>query len=64
MFKYTVEAYDESDLGKINIIHVTVYAKCEAEAIERAKAIKQRTTYSIVGIEELTGDSRPQIKKG
>lgn len=64
MFKYTVEAYDESDLGKINIIHVTVYAKGEAEAIERAKAIKQRTTYSIVGIEELTGDSRPQIKKG
>jgi len=64
MFKYTVEAYDESDLGKINIIHVTVYPKGEAEAIERAKAIKQRTTYSIVGIEELTGDSRPQIKKG
>jgi len=64
MFKYTVEAYDESDMGKLNIIHVTVYAKDEAGAIERAKAIKQRTTYSIVGIEELTGDSRPQIKKG
>ena len=64
MYKYTVEDYDQTDLGKLNSIHITVYAADEAQAIERAKAIKDRTDYAIVGIEELTGDSRPQIKKG
>ena len=63
MYKYTVEAYDQTDLGKLNIIHITVTAADEAEAIDRAKAIKQRTTYAVVGIEELSGDNRPQIKK-
>lgn len=64
MYKYTVEAFDQSDLGKINIIHITVYAGNDDEAIERAKTIRQRTTYAIVGIEELSGDKRPEIKKG
>lgn len=64
MYKFTVEAYDESDLGKLNIVHITVYAETEDAAIERAKTIRQRTTYSVTGIEELAGDSRPQIKKG
>lgn len=64
MYKYTVEAFDESDVGKLNIIHIVVQAPDEDAAIERAKVIKQRTTYSIVGIEELTGDKRPDLKKG
>jgi hypothetical protein len=64
MFKYTVEAFDESDVGKLNIIHIVVQAGSEEDAIDRARNIKQRTTYAIVGIEELTGDKRPDLKKG
>ena len=64
MYKFTVEAYDQSDLGKLNVVHITVYAETEDAAIERARTIRERTTYSVVGIEELSGDSRPQIKKG
>lgn len=60
MYKYTVEAYDESDMGKLNIIHIVVQAKDEAEAMERAAKIKQRTNYAIVGIEELSRE----FKKG
>lgn len=60
MYKYTVEAFDETDIGKINVILIVVQAKGEAEAIERASKIKQRTRYSIVGIEELSRE----IKKG
>ncbi len=59
MYKFTVEAYDSSDMGKLNIIHIVVQAADEAEAIERAKTIKQRSNYSIVGIEELR-----EFKKG
>ena len=64
MYKYTVEAFDQSDIGKVNIIHIVVQAADEAGAIERAGQIKERTNYAIVGIEELTGDKRPDIKKG
>ena len=68
MYKYTVEAFNESDMGKLNMIHITVQATNEAEAIERAKAIKERTTYAIIGIEDLStskgSDTRPEIKKG
>ncbi len=64
MYKYTVEAFDESDVGKLNIIHIVVQAASEEDAVERARTIKQRTTYSIVGIEELSGDKRPDLKKG
>lgn len=60
MYKYTVEAYDESDIGKLNVIMIVVQAKDEAEAIERAKLIKVRTNYSVVGIEELSRE----FKKG
>lgn len=63
MYKYTVEAYDESDMGKLNTIHIVVQATSEEEAMQRAAAIKQRTNYAIVGIEELAGDNRPEIKK-
>lgn len=64
MYKYTVQAFNESDLGKLAVINIVVTASDEAEALEKAKAIKERTTYSIIGIEVLEGDSRPQIKKG
>lgn len=64
MYKYTVEAFDESDMGKLNVIHIVVQAADEEQAMARAAQIKQRTTYAIVGIEELTGDKRPDIKKG
>lgn len=64
MYKYTVQAFNESDLGKLAVINIVVTASSEEEALEKAKAIKERTTYSIIGIEVLEGDSRPQIKKG
>lgn len=60
MYKYTVEAYDQSDIGKFNIISIVVQAVDEAEAIKRAATIKVRTNYSVVGIEELSRE----IKKG
>ena len=63
MYKYTVEAFDESDMGKLNIIHIVVQATSEENAMARAAEIKQRTNYAVVGIEELTGDHRPEIKK-
>jgi len=64
MYKYTVQAFNESDLGKLAVINIVVTAANETEALEKAKQIKERTTYSIIGIEVLDGDSRPQIKKG
>jgi hypothetical protein len=63
MYKYTVEAFDESDMGKLNIIHIVVQAADEEQAMARAAQIKQRTNYAVVGIEELTGDNRPELKK-
>jgi hypothetical protein len=41
-----------------------VTAANEEEALEKAAQIKERSNYSIIGIELLEGDSRPQIKKG
>ena len=64
MYKYTVEAFDQSDMGKLNIIHIVVQAEDEEQAMARAAQIKQRTNYAVVGIEELTGDQRPELKKG
>jgi hypothetical protein len=64
MYKYTVQAFNESDLGKLAVINIVVTAANEQEALEKAKQIKERTTYSIIGIEVLEGDTRPQIKKG
>jgi hypothetical protein len=64
MYKYTVQAFNESDLGKLAVINIVVTAATEEEALEKAKTIKERTTYSVIGIEVLEGDSRPQIKKG
>lgn len=64
MYKYTVQAFNESDLGKLAIINIVVTASTEEEALEKAKQIKERTTYSIIGIEVLEGDSQPQIKRG
>jgi len=60
MNKYTIEAFDESDLGKLNLINIVVQAKTEEEALERAAKIKGRTNYSITHIEELDRE----IKKG
>ena len=64
MYKYTVQAFNESDIGKLAVINIVVTASSEAEALEKAKQIKERSNYSIVGIELLEGDIRPQIKKG
>ena len=64
MYKYTVQAFNESDLGKLAVINIVVTASSEEGALEKAKQIKERTTYSIIGIEVLEGDSRPQIKNG
>jgi len=64
MYKYTVQAFNESDLGKLAVINIVVTAATEEEALEKAAQIKERSNYSIIGIELLEGDSRPQIKKG
>lgn len=60
MYKYTVEAYDQTDMGKLNTIMIVVQAKDEEEALLRASTIKNRTNYSLVGIEELSRE----FKKG
>lgn len=60
MYKYTIEAFDKSDMGKLNVIRIVVEATTDEEAIERASAIKQRTEYAIVSIEETSRE----FKKG
>ncbi len=64
MYKYTVESYNSSDIGKLDAITITVLAADKEDAIKRAKQIELRTNYSVIGIEELLGDNRPKSKKG
>lgn len=60
MYEYTVQAFNSSDLGKVSVIEITVTAKSEAEALERAKQIVERTDYNITAIKELSRE----FKKG
>ncbi len=61
MYKYTIQAFDDTDMGKLNLINIVVQADDDDSAIAKAKAIKARGSYSILSIEELT--SR-EFKKG
>jgi hypothetical protein len=56
MFEYSIQAYDETDLGKVNVIQVTVQARTKDAAIEHAKQIESRTNYSVTGIKDLGGE--------
>lgn len=56
MFEYQIQAYDQTDLGKVNAIQVTVEARTEAAAIAHAKQIAARSNYSITGIKDLGGE--------
>lgn len=53
MFKYRIQAYNDSPYGPANEILVVVTANNEAEAKERAhKIVPDRTHFSVVEIEE------------
>lgn len=60
MYEYQIQAFDKSDLGKVNVITITVQARTEDEAIEKAKTIKERTDYSVIAIKDLG----KEFKKG
>lgn len=60
MFEYTIQAYDQTDMGKVNVIHITVTARTEDEAIVKAKALKERTDYAVTAIKDLG----KEFKKG
>lgn len=60
MFEYTIQAYDQTDLGKTNVIHITVTARTEDEAIDKSKKLKQRTDYAVIAIKDLG----KEFKKG
>lgn len=53
MFKYKVQAYDDTQYGPVHEMMVVVTASTEADAIEKAKKVVERTSYSIVEIEVL-----------
>jgi hypothetical protein len=66
MNKYTIEAFNVTPIGGVNVIRVVVQAKSEDEAMIRARKLVVRSDYSVVCIEELDQinlDLRPQIKK-
>lgn len=61
MNRYTIEAYNDTDLGKSNMMIVVVSASSEAEAIEKASKIVERTSYSVKIIE--VNDELKKISK-
>lgn len=63
IYKYTVEAYNDSPMGKLDAVSIVVHASDDSQAFEKAAKIKQRQSYNISKIEELLGDNRPDLKK-
>ena len=55
MFKYLIQAYNDTQLGAVNEIRIRVVAPNEDAAIERAKQIQVRSHYSVLEIEDLRG---------
>lgn len=53
MFKYKVQAYDDTQYGPVHEMLVVVTASTEAQAIELAKKVVERTNYAIIEIEVL-----------
>lgn len=60
MYEYTIQAYDQTDLGKVNAIELVVCANTDEDAIEKAQKLKARQQYSIVRVKELSN----KLKKG
>lgn len=60
MYEYTVQAFNQTDIGKTHVIEVTVIAKAEIDAINRAKQIVDRTDYFVIAIKEISRE----FKKG
>lgn len=56
MFEYTIQAYDKTDLGKVNAIQITVEARTKEAAIEHAKGIEARTDYAVIAVKDLGGE--------
>lgn len=69
MNEYTLQAWSDSPIGRVNKIDVTVTASSETEAREKARKVVHRDSYSVVAIKVLSEpqvsvDARPRIKKG
>lgn len=55
MFRYRIQAYNtDPGVGIIDEIVLTVTAADEADAVEKAKKLKVRQSYTIIEIEDLT----------
>lgn len=55
MFKYTIDAYDADQFGKVtSIIQLVVRAASEGDALERAAKIAARGNYKVVCIEDIS----------
>lgn len=53
MYKYLIQAYNETDYGPANEIRIRVMAPNETAAVERAKQIAVRASYAILEIEDI-----------
>ena len=60
MYQYTIQGYDQTDLGKVNFIELVVTANTDEDAVEKARKIKARQQYAVVRVKELDNT----IKKG
>lgn len=60
MFEYTVQAFDKTEVGNVNVIQITVTAHSESDAIAKAMKIQKRSAYSVIAIRELG----KEFKKG
>ncbi len=63
MYKYLIQAYNDTDYGPANEIRIKVQASDEAQAIERAKTIAIRSNYSVLEIEDLRGAELRKISE-
>lgn len=60
MYEYTIQAYDQTDLGKVNSVELVVCANTDEDAIEKAQKLKARQQYSVIRVKELSN----KLKKG
>ncbi len=66
MYKFTIDAFDMTDLGAVNRISITVQAANKEAALARAAEIEPRSNYSVTGVEDLSPagtDNRRELKK-
>lgn len=60
MYEYTIQAFDKTEVGNVNVIEITVTANTDDEAVEKAKKIRDRSDYAIIAIRE----QGKEFKKG